>query len=85
MSLRARAYYYDAKTVHINGARYPDTNGIDAARGAAVETRARAVPGEYERHACARDVEPSSTTLPATMAAAWPSCLNVARRARHRE
>ena len=24
--------YYGAKTDHVNGARYPDTNGIDAAR-----------------------------------------------------
>ena len=50
--------YYDAKAIHVNGARYPDTNGIDAARGAAVEARARAVPGEYERHA--RDVDSAS-------------------------
>ena len=54
--------YYDVKTVHVNGARYPDTNGIDAARGAAVETRARAVPGEYERHA--RDVDAACCGVP---------------------
>ena len=47
--------YYDAKVIHVNGARYPDTNGADAARGAAIEARARVVPGEYERHA--RDVD----------------------------
>ena len=54
--------YYDAKTVHVNGARYPDTNGIDAARGAAVETRARAVLGEYERRA--RDVDAACCGVP---------------------
>ena len=55
--------YYDAKTVHFNGARYPDTNGIvDAARGAAVEARAHAVPGEYERHT--RDVDATCCGVP---------------------
>ena len=54
--------YYDAKTAHVNGARYPDTNGIDAARGAAVESRAPAVSGEYERHA--RDVDAACCGVP---------------------
>ena len=38
--------YYDAKTIHVNSARYPDTNGVDAARGATVEARSRATPAQ---------------------------------------
>ena len=54
--------HYDAKTIHIKGARYPDTNGIDAARGAAVGARACAVPCEHERHA--RDVDAACYGVP---------------------
>ena len=46
----------------MNGARYPDTNGVDAARGATAEARTRAVPGEYERHA--RDVDAACCGVP---------------------
>jgi hypothetical protein len=38
---------YDVKVVHVSA----DTNGAAAARGAAVNSRARRVVGEYERHA----------------------------------
>ena len=56
--LRVRAavgveMHYDAKVVHVGTSTYPDTNGAAAARGAAVNTRARRVVSEYEyeRHA----------------------------------
>ena len=54
--LRVRAavgveMHYDVKVVHVGTSTYPDTNGAAAARGAAVNTRARRVVSEYERHA----------------------------------
>ena len=43
--------HYDAKVVHVGVSTYADTNGAAAARGAAVNSRARRVVGEYKRHA----------------------------------
>ena len=43
--------HYDVKVVHVGVSTYADTNGAAAARGAAVNSRARRVVGEYERHA----------------------------------
>ena len=43
--------HYDAKVVHVGVSTYADTNGVAASRGAAVNSRARRVVGEYERHA----------------------------------
>ena len=43
--------HYNAKVVHVGTSTYTDTNGAAAARGAAVNTRARRVVSEYERHA----------------------------------
>jgi hypothetical protein len=54
--LRVRAadgleVHYDVKVVHVGVSAYADTNGAAAARGAAVNSRARRVMSEYERHA----------------------------------
>ena len=43
--------HYAVKDVHVGVSTYADTNGAAAARGAAVNSRARRVVGEYKRHA----------------------------------
>ena len=53
--------HYDVKVVHVGTSTYPDTNGAAAARGAAVNMRARRVPSEYERHARVIDAHCAGT------------------------